>query len=274
MVFVAMCTHEVYTSSMSRKQPAGEVGIRALRAELPDVLQQVESTGQQVVVTKRGKAMAVIQPAVEPAAREPHIIALTSLKGGVGKTTISMHLAATLGAMGKRVMVLDADNELSAHRWQQHATREGIELPFEVMAANHNTLMRQARQLESSGYTVIIDTPPNHREILKSAAAVADVIIVPVAATGLDLDRLASTLEMLSELEAAKPNLSYAVVLNRFDKRKGMSRDANTALEAYPRLQTVIHHLSVYEKAFGSVPDDLSPFQKIWAEILQALGAV
>jgi len=210
---------------------------------------------------------------VPSAAQQPGlIIALTSLKGGVGKTTITMHLATAVAQAGLAVVVLDADEEVSAVRWQQHADAEGIRLPFEVVAAERNSLMRQARDFARSGRTVIIDTPPNNREVLKSAATVADVVLVPVLPTGLDVDRLATTLELLADLEAALEKFNYAIVLNRFDARKGMAHEANEALNAHPRLETVIKSLSAYEKVFGQVPTELAQFRLIWAEISSAVG--
>jgi len=212
------------------------------------------------------------QPVPSAAQRPGLIIALTSLKGGVGKTTITMHLATAVAQTGLAVVVLDADEEVSAVRWQQHADAEGIRLPFEVVAAERNSLMRQARDFARSGRTVIIDTPPNNREVLKSAATVADVVLVPVLPTGLDVDRLATTLELLADLEAALEKFNYAIVLNRFDARKGMAHEANEALNAHPRLETVIKSLSAYEKVFGQVPTELAQFRLIWAEISSAVG--
>ena len=82
-----------------------------------------------------------------PAAPSGMIIALTSLKGGVGKTTLAMHLAAAIAQERSGVVVLDADEEISAVRWKQHAAADQISLPFGVVAAERNTLMRQAREL-------------------------------------------------------------------------------------------------------------------------------
>lgn len=265
-----MCTH-VYTLGMSRKT----VGVRALREDLPEVLKQISATGQAVTVTRHGETVATIVPGIaapQQPTTAPRIIALTSLKGGVGKTTLTMHLAAAIARESDRVIVLDADEEVSAYRWQQHAQAQEIMLPFRVIAAERNTLMRQARELAKTGHVVLIDTPPNNREILKSAATVADVVLVPVLPAGLDVDRLATTLELLNDLEAALPVFHYAVVLNRFDARKGMAHEANLALNEQPRLETVIRSLSAYEKVFGQMPNELEQFTAIWNEIKSAFG--
>lgn len=253
------------------------MGVRALREELPEVLKQVSVTGQPVTVTRHGMTLATIVPGEVDSSSSadshlPKIIALASLKGGVGKTTLTMHLAAAIAQDTERVVVLDADEEVSAYRWQQHAQAEDVQLPFRVIPAERNSLMRQARELAKSGYTVIIDTPPNNREILKSAATVADVVLVPVLPTGLDIDRLATTLELLNDLEAALPVFHYAILLNRFDARKGMAHEANAALDQHPRLETVVRALSAYEKVFGKSPSDLDQFISIWKEIKSAFG--
>lgn len=203
----------------------------------------------------------------------PGIVTLASLKGGVGKTTLTMHLAAAIAQEYSQVVVLDADEEVSALRWLQHARAQGQTLPFEVIAADRNTLMRQARDLARSGHIVVIDTPPNNREVLKSAATVADVVLVPVLPTGLDVDRLATTLELLADLEAALPSLNYAIVLNRFDGRKAFAHSSNEALNELPRLTTVVRSLSAYEKVFGQTPTELRQFSEMWHEIVAAFGA-
>ena len=249
------------------------LGVRALREELPSVLNEVSQSGKPVKITKNGHTVATILPGNQTSETDhPSIITLASLKGGVGKTTITMHLAAAIAQESPNVVVLDADEEVSALRWMQHAQAQDIPLPFQVIAADRNTLMRQARELSREGHIVVIDTPPNNREILKSAATVADVVLVPVLPTGLDVDRLATTLELLSDLEAALPSLNYGIVLNRFDNRKTFARNSNVALNELPRLETVIRSLSAYEKVFGLAPTELEQFTAIWHEIKLAFG--
>jgi chromosome partitioning protein len=169
------------------------------------------------------------------------IVALVNLKGGVGKTTSALYFAAVAEERGEKPVVLDADNERSALEWAGAG-----ELPFEVLEAQRDGLARQARALEKEGRTVIIDAPPNSREVLWAAAAVADRVVVPVAPTGVDVNRLRATLEVLLDVEATRGEL-----LGRF-----------------PLLEARIRSLTRYEDGFGARPTYLEEYGPAWKEVI------
>lgn len=191
------------------------------------------------------------------------IYSLLSLKGGVGKTTTTMSLAACARRDGHAVTVLDADEEQSALRWSTFT-----ELPFTVVAAERDRLAQQARQLEGAGETVFIDTPPNNREILTRTAMVSSNVVVPLIPTGLDIDRMMPTLELLRDVEASRGALDVAILLNRWDGRKRLAHEALEALASFPILDAKIRNLTRYEQAFGTEPTDLIEFGAVWKEII------
>ncbi len=191
------------------------------------------------------------------------IVALVNLKGGVGKTTSALYLAAVAQERGQDPVVLDADNERSALEW----ARAG-ELPFGVVAAQRDGLARQARSLEKEGHTVILDAPPNDREILRVAASVADRIVVPVAPTGVDVNRLRSTLEILLDVEATRGELDTSILLTRWDQRKRLAREALELLEHFPLLDARIRDLTRYEDGFGGRPTYLEEYEAAWKEVI------
>jgi len=186
-----------------------------------------------------------------------------SLKGGVGKTTTALHLAAVAAAEGLPVTVLDADEEHSAVRWASHGA-----LPFQVVAAERDGLARQVRALaKDKRHVIVIDTPPNNREILTRAGMLADTCVVPVVPTGLDIDRLTPTLELLRDLEATRGKLDVAIILTRWDERTILAREAVDALAGFPVLKSRIRGLTRYAQAFASAPTYLDEYRAAWKEL-------
>lgn len=195
------------------------------------------------------------------------IIVITSLKGGVGKTTTAMHLAAYAAERGQTATVLDADPEGSAASWSRIAAGAGDPLPFAVDRADRNTLSRQARNLEQRG-VVIIDTPPNDREILRASAYLAEHVLVPLKPTGMDVERLMPTLELLRDVTASRGSLDVALLFTHWDARRILSREAVEALEGYPVLDAKVRSLARYEQAFGTKPAHLEEFGQVWEELM------
>ncbi len=68
------------------------------------------------------------------------IVALLNQKGGVGKTTLSLHLAGELAAHGARVMLIDADPQGSSLDWAEQRARSGLERRFGVVGLARESL--------------------------------------------------------------------------------------------------------------------------------------
>jgi chromosome partitioning protein len=190
-------------------------------------------------------------------------VSVVNLKGGVGKTTTALYFAEAAREEGYSPVVIDADLEKSALEWS-HAG----ELRFVVVAAEKDALARQAKLLEKEGQIVIIDTPPNNRETLWAASAVADHVVVPVAPTGVDVNRLRATLEVLLDVEAIKGNLDTSILFTRWDKRKRLAREAEQLLSGFPLLAARIRSLTRYEDGFGTRPSYLREYKEAWSEVV------
>ena len=189
--------------------------------------------------------------------------AMLSLKGGSGKTTSAMHLAACAVAEGRPVTVIDADEERSALQWAA-----GAAMPFDAVPADRDGLARQVRELaKDKARVIIVDSPPNDREVLNKAGMLADVVIVPVVPTGLDMDRLKPTLELLRDLEAMRGKLAVGILLCRWDGRTVLAREAIDVLRDFPVLKAKIRGLQVYAQAFGSAPSYLDEYRAAWKEL-------
>jgi chromosome partitioning protein len=181
----------------------------------------------------------------------------------VGKTTTALYFAEAAQVEGNTPIVIDADSERSALEWSSQG-----ELSFEVVASEKDALARQARLLEKQGRLVIIDTPPNNREALWAASSVADHVVVPVAPTGVDVNRLRATLEVLLDVEATKGELDTSILFTCWDKRKRLAREAEELLDNFPLLEARIRSLTRYEDGFGSSPRYLEEYREAWTEVI------
>ncbi len=72
------------------------------------------------------------------------IVAFLNHKGGVGKTTLALHVAGAWAAQGKRIVVVDTDSQGSALDWSEQRTKEGLPRLFDVLELVHDTLHAEA----------------------------------------------------------------------------------------------------------------------------------
>ena len=85
------------------------------------------------------------------------IYAFLSQKGGVGKTTLSIHLADALARRGSRVLLIDADPQQSAMKW---STFRAGENKFSVIAMAKPTLHKELTPIYADYTDIVIDGPP------------------------------------------------------------------------------------------------------------------
>jgi chromosome partitioning protein len=119
-------------------------------------------------------------------------IVVTNLKGGVGKTTTTVYLAAVAAQRGHTpVVVVDADRQASAAEWLEERPLDDVEV---IEAPSERTLARAMRAEEG---TVVVDLPPGDERLVQSAIGAADAIVIPTRAGGVEFARVAYTLGLI-----------------------------------------------------------------------------
>lgn len=127
-------------------------------------------------------------------------IAIISQKGGVGKTTLATALSVALEEGGLSVALLDLDPQASACFWSDRRQAAG-KTTFPVKDVNHNRLPHALASLAKAGADVVlIDCPPQQRDIADAAIEAADLILVPTRAEALDIRAMAQTVRLAQQM--------------------------------------------------------------------------
>ena len=177
------------------------------------------------------------------------IVAFLNQKGGVGKTTLALHLAGEWARRGKRVTVIDADPQGSALDWSEQRAREGLERPFGVIGLARDTVHREAPELARTCDHVIIDGPPRIAGLMRSALLAADLVLIPAQPSPFDGWASAEMLKLIAEARIFRPQLAARFVLNRCGARTILARETAKALARHdpPMLASTIGQRSAGE---------------------------
>ncbi|MFO1538010.1 MAG: AAA family ATPase [Actinomycetota bacterium] len=116
-------------------------------------------------------------------------IVVAALKGGVGKTTTSIYLAALAAAARKDVLVVDADPQGSAADWIESAEDPALERVALVEAPTER-LLAKALAGATPEQVVVVDSPPGNERIIGHALEQADVVVIPTRVGGVEWPRV------------------------------------------------------------------------------------
>src|SRR5690606_29580700 len=187
---------------------------------------------------------------------DTRVITTANRKGGTAKTTSSVFLAEALQRRGNRVRLVDADPQGSALNW------EGVSVP--VLGLATTTLHRQLWGVidRDTVDIIIIDTPPLEEQhgIVASALRVATDVIVPMAPTMMELNRVGPVWTAIEDAAGSRDDDPNAVVLlNRTVANAASTEAIRETLTDSGRtvLPATIPRLELYAQAWGDpVPAD------------------
>ncbi|MGP9555899.1 ParA family partition ATPase [Halomonas sp. AOP43-F2-13] len=176
------------------------------------------------------------------------IIGVLNQKGGVGKTTLSVNLAASLARSGARVLLIDADQQGSALDWA--AARQSDPL-FAVVGLPKPSIHKELSVIGEGYDHIVIDGPPRVTDLARSAIMASDVVLIPVQPSPYDIWAAEEVVSLVEDAGHFKENLKSCFVVNRKIANTAIGRDVREALEAYsvPTLEASVAQRVAFAEA-------------------------
>ena len=166
---------------------------------------------------------------------EARILAFLNAKGGCGKTTISVSVAAALSRRGYKVLVVDGDSAGGASRWCAAAPEEA---PFPLPVVNLSTaagkIHKELEKFVNDYDFLVVDCPPAAKSpVPRSVLLVSDLAVVPVIPSPMDLWMAVEIRDTIDEVRMLNETLEARLVLNMVNPGRVLSRDVPKAIPQF-----------------------------------------
>jgi chromosome partitioning protein len=209
-------------------------------------------------------------------------VAVLQQKGGSGKTTLAINLAAAAHLEGARALVVDMDRQASAFDWSA-ARREGSRLEgLAVVKADRALALPRFNEIARGFDYVFLDGPPRLGDITQSAAVAADVAVLPIQPGPFDFWAVAETLESLDHADSireqlARPPIRRVFVVNRAATNTRLAREAEKELrDSGGELAGVVHQRVAFPDAASrgesvlttaATEEAAADIRRLWSEL-------
>jgi chromosome partitioning protein len=198
------------------------------------------------------------------------ILVSAAIKGGVGKTTTSVYLAAVAVDGDRSVTLVDADPQASAAEWVEEATDAPLQR-LSVVEAPTERLLAKALDKVKPDDVVVVDTPPGHREMVVKAIDRATAVVIPTRVGGVETP----TATVMLDIVPAGIPAGLVVCSARTYTRDYHEAIANWEDEDAPVWGSVPERVAIAQGPDGWLSSDgLDAYGEIWKQIQRAVKAV
>lgn len=208
------------------------------------------------------------------------IITIGNIKGGCGKTTLTLNLTIARASEGRNVLLIDADAQRSALTFTKVRTEQLGDPGYTAVALDGLALMSQVRRLAPNYDDVLIDCGGRDTGSLRAALTISDMLIIPTQPRSLDLWAAEQMTELATEARVVNPSLQVAHLINMADAQGSDNADAAEMLRdltGFPVFPFTIGRRKAFANAISdgrAVLEQLPRDVKAINELLQLVAAV
>ena len=211
------------------------------------------------------------------------IIGLINQKGGVSKSTTSIHLAYWLSVKKKKkVLLIDADSQKSSSQWIDGMDKE---IPVSILQSP-DEILEQLPDLSRNYEYVIVDGPASLSEATRAILFRCDVAVIPTQPTGVDLRSASDAMRLVKQAQSVRGGLPKALIfLSRAVKGTKLKEEAISLLSQIPDsqfLKAVIHQkqaiadtsgqsATVWDLSVTAAAESGQEYNSLFKEILSLL---
>ncbi len=159
------------------------------------------------------------------------IVVIGGVKGGTGKTTIATNLTVMRSSSGKKVLLVDADEQKSSSLFSSQRDGLGIETKWTTVQLGGTDLRKQLQRLKPDYDDIIVDVGGRETTSQRSALAVADVYVLPFNPASYDIWTIGQVNTIICDMRTLNENLKAIAFINRADPRGSDNEDAISILE-------------------------------------------
>lgn len=165
------------------------------------------------------------------------ILVVGGIKGGSGKTTISTNLCQVRAALGKKVLLVDADDQGSAHEWFLQRDAKGSETSFTMVSMTGRAVYSNLQKMQHDYDDIIVDSGGRDSVSQRAAISAADSLLLPFRPRSLDIWTLSPVKRLIEE--CVNHNLKCYGFINQADFKGKNNEEALNVLKECDLIQTL-----------------------------------
>jgi len=159
------------------------------------------------------------------------IIVVAGIKGGTGKTTIATNLTVIYASSGKKVLLVDGDEQGSASTWASQRYAMDWPTTWPTIQLSGKALRAQIQKMSPDYDVIIIDVGGRETTSMRAAISVADICLIPFKPRSLDIWTLGAMRSLITEMLPANPGLKAFAFINQADPKGADNQDAEEILK-------------------------------------------